>query len=75
MAEGTPLAPPVGSIEAKPARSKRGRPAGSKNKAETPVGLEMQEVQVAPSFDEARFDASWGELGTAVKKFLKEVGQ
>lgn len=97
MPEGTPPAPPVGSIEAKPAKGKRGRPAGSKNKTES----EPKEVAASPEdvaaiaatsqvgmpaetaerfmrsgdFDETGFDAAWGELGAAVKRFLKAVGQ
>lgn len=82
MPEGTPLAPPVGTVEAKPAKSKRGRPAGSKNKAadteQAPV--EMQATiplppgdVVHPEFSEASFDAAWGELGEAVKTFVKAM--
>lgn len=75
MPEGTPPAPPVGTVEAKPAKAKRGRP----KKTET---VEQQEVQVEaeavaqgpkPEFNEAGFDAAWGELGNAVKRFLKAV--
>lgn len=70
MPEGTPPAPPVGTVEAKPAKPKRGRPAKPKPEAEA---VETQEVQVAKVFDEAGFDAAWGELGAAVKRFLKAV--
>ena len=79
MPEGTPLAPPVGTVEAKP---KRGRP---KKTAETaapvaePVKAEatisLPAACVHPElFDDAGFDAAWNELGSAVKKFLKTVG-
>lgn len=78
MPEGTPPAPPVGTVEAKPAKTKRGRPAGSKNKLEQQelqpdVVTSAPEVAEIKTFDEAGFDVAWGELGTAVKKFLKAV--
>lgn len=73
MPEGTPLAPPVGTVEAKPAKAKRGRPAKAKPEASAETAtVETQEVQPV-AFDEAGFDAAWGELGAAVKKFLKAV--
>lgn len=85
MPEGTPLAPPVGTVEAKPAKGKRGRPAGSKNKpaeaaadpdvvtSAPPVTHQATFEIKHPEFDEAGFDTAWNELGAAVKKFLKAV--
>lgn len=84
MPEGTPLAPPVGTVEAK---APKGRPKGAKNKpkvepqtaepapsADEPTAVEIKAcgLPIAP-FDDAGFDVQWAELGSAVKKFLKAV--
>lgn len=79
MPEGTPQAPPVGSVEAKPAKAPRGRPkkdktAAAQNTGENSAAAPAPEpTPLAKGFDEAGFDAAWGELGAAVKKFLKAV--
>lgn len=89
MPEGTPPAPPVGTVELKAAKGKRGRPAGSKNKTQSEPSTgehggeqgnvvtsapEIADVVApSPAFDEAGFDAAWNEFGAAVKKFLKAV--
>lgn len=65
MPEGTPPAPPVGTVDAKP---KRGRPRKTAAEAAPAAPAQAAEVVV---FDEATFDAAWGELGAAVKTFLK----
>lgn len=79
MPEGTPPAPPVGTVEAKPAKAKRGRPKKTEEQATAPAIPPMPEVLPGAAtpkvFDEAGFDVAWGELGTAVKRFLKAVGQ
>lgn len=76
MPEGTPPAPPVGTVEAKPAKAKRGRPAKAKPEPAQAIPS-MPEVlpgaATPVAFDEGGFDAAWGELGAAVKKFLKAV--
>lgn len=72
MPEGTPQAPPVGSVEAKPAKAPRGRPKKDKTAAPATEAPPAPAAE-AKAFDEAGFDAAWGELGAAVKKFLKAV--
>lgn len=74
LAEGTPQAPPVGSVEAKP---RRGRPAGAKNKPAEQVSVEGHTHTEEPGFsvtiDEATYDpffAAWGKLGVALKGFI-----
>lgn len=77
MAEGTPLAPPVGSAEAK---KPRGRPAGAKNKkaegdGESPAV--QVEVSIAPAVASVAgdmFDDAWAKLGVALKNFLGALG-
>lgn len=83
-----PLAPPVGSVEAKPEKAKRGRPKKEEvepkvEKSGAELVAEMQananpkkqvESEKAEKITETAFKEAWEDLGAAVKRFLKATG-
>jgi hypothetical protein len=73
MPEGTPPAPPVGTVEAKP---KRGRPKGSVNKVEQAQVVTDTAAETSTQvkgFDEESVNAAVDRLAQALKDFIKAV--